>query len=166
MTKRKKGCLITAGIFLAVISYIGFRFGPDTLVFLRGGFLEKVEMRSYTGDDAANLNAMHAALMLYHDSEGQFPLATGWMDAIQGRLKTRDLTDAEAAKKLRRPGAPAGEYGYAMNEAYSGKYVDDVKDRTAPLLYVTEQKSRNAKGDGKSDRAGLAISGEGKLIQP
>ncbi|MBL8048797.1 MAG: hypothetical protein JNJ45_08950 [Chthonomonas sp.] len=163
MTRRKKGWLITAGVALAVFGYVGFRFGPDAYVAYKNGLFEKQQKHNYRSDDTENLKAMLAALMLYHESEGQFPVASGWMDAIESRIKTNDLADGQAIKKLQRPGAAAGEYGYALNTAFGGKYIDDVKDQTQPLIYVSKQKSRNAAGDPKVDRSGMGITVKGEI---
>src|SRR5436309_1729398 len=57
----------------------------------------------YSGTSIDNLRRMQTALLLYNDSEGQFPDSSGWMDAIGNRLETADLNKGEAKKKLIRP---------------------------------------------------------------
>ncbi|MEZ0326130.1 MAG: hypothetical protein ACAH95_09500 [Fimbriimonas sp.] len=129
------------------------------------------EMRQYNATTEANLRAIHTALMMYHDSEGQFPLAEGWMDAIQNRIGTADMEGSEAQKKLISPslqGQP-NQFGYAMNDKASGKYKDDL-DPNIPLVFDSSDTSRNAHGSPEKlapnpPRAGqnLAISVSGKL---
>lgn len=141
----------------AALLYAGVRFGPDLYAAYKAGFLDKTQLRAYQGTSIENLKAIHTALMLYHDSEGQFPSARGWMDAVKPRLKTNDLKPEEALKKLRNPTIqPPGEdvYGYAMNVAVSQKYKDDLKDPDSTILVFDSKDTRwNAFGDPMKDAA-------------
>lgn len=140
----------------------------------QSGFLDDVEQRTYEGDVEANLKAIHTALMLVHDSDGQFPDADGWMDAIANRLKTSDLSEEEAAKKLVNPDLAKGEgeYGFALNGAVAGKFVDDLAGVEEILVFESRTLERNAFGDPTKDapnpaRKGgnLAISVGGKMVR-
>jgi len=103
----------------------------------------------YNASEVNNLKALYTAMMLYHESEGQWPQGNGWMDAIKNRVATADLAGGEADKKFVSPslaGQP-GQYGYAMNDLASGKYKGDIKDKKTPLLFDSSDTSRNAHGD-------------------
>lgn len=113
--------------------------------------LSETEKRKYNATTEANLKAIYTALMMYHDSEGAFPRAEGWMDAIQGRIVTSDMEGSEAQKKLISPalqGQP-GQFGYAMNDKASGKYKDDL-DPKMPLVFDSSDTAKNAHGDPKA----------------
>ncbi len=137
----------------------------------QSGFLDDVEQRTYEGDAEANLKAIHTALMLVHDSDGQFPAADGWMDAIANRLKTSDLSEEEAAKKLVNPDRAKrdGEYGFALNAAAAGKFVDDLAGPETILVFESASLERNASGDPGKDapkpgrnggNLGITVGGE------
>lgn len=166
--KRKRtGCWIAVVVVVGMLGYAGVRFGPDTLTAYRQGFLEGTRMREFSGGAIDNLRALHTALMLYHDSEGQFPAASGWMDAIEPRLRTADMKPEEAAKRLKDPrlSDPAA-YGFALNTAVAGKFKDDVGDGKTVLVFATSKTGRNASGDPKADarrEAPLAISIDGTV---
>jgi hypothetical protein len=134
------------------------------------------EMRTYQGTSKENLKALYTAMMLEHDSEGAFPKAAEWMDALKDRLATNDMSLTEAEKKYVNPMAgPAkpGQFGYAMNAALEGKYKDDVKDPDKTLLiFDSSDTSRNAHGDPtellpKSARQGgnLGVTVSGKVVE-
>lgn len=161
------GCFTLTGVVLLLLGMTVFR---DFLNLWRAGFLDKPDPVAYRGASLDNLRAQRTALMLYHDSEGQLPLAAGWMDAIGNRLQTRDLKPGEGAKKLIAPdfaGQP-GKYGYAMNGACSGKYKDDVASpETTPLVFESTSADRNAHGDPKTlgKPQGQAISLGGQALK-
>ncbi|MBS1706854.1 MAG: hypothetical protein JST40_13385 [Armatimonadetes bacterium] len=149
------------------ILYAGFRFGPDLVAVYKAGFLDKIEKREYQASRLGNLEAMQTAMLLYLDSEGAFPPADLWMEAIEPRLKTADLKEGEAAKKMIRPDFEpnSGSYGYAYNTQCAGKYTDDLpqKDKTILIFESTEAK-RDAHGDphtaGLKKGKGITISGD------
>lgn len=124
---------------------------------------DKVE---YSATNEANLKALYTAMMLYHDSEGQFPKADGWMDAIQNRITSSDLKEGEGAKKLHNPALKPGDYGYAMNDIASGKYKEDVKEKDAVLIFESSETVRNAHGDPTKNRrkGGKGITLAGKIV--
>jgi hypothetical protein len=173
---RRIGCAVVRAVvlvLLAAVVYVGWRFGPVLLDFWNQGFFSSTEQRTYEGTSTQNLKALYTALRLYHDSEGQFPLASGWMDAAKDRVKAADMTPEEAMKKFVNPALGAGRegvYGYAMNDAVSGKYKDDIRDpgRT-PLLFESTDTSWNAHGDPKRltpknrGRGSLAIMVDGTV---
>jgi hypothetical protein len=135
--------------------------------------LSEPEKRKYNATTESNLKAIYTALMLYHESEGQFPEAAGWMDAIQNRITTADMEGSESKKKLMSPslGGVEGQYGYAMNDAASKKYRDDL-DAKLPLIFDSSDASRNAHGDPsellpKPPRAGqnMAVAVDGSILR-
>lgn len=153
---------------VAGIGYAAWRLGPPLLDFYRAGFFESDPKREYQGTSIDNLKAMRTALLLYHDSEDHFPEAAGWMDAIETRLLTADLSPEEAAKKLRRPGLGETEFGYALNAAVGGKFKDDLPKRGATVLvYESAAIGRNAHGDPAKGLGGveLAITIDGTILR-
>lgn len=165
---RRIGCAIMKAVglvALAALAYVGWRFGPVLLDFWNQGFFSSTQQREYHGTSAQNLRALYTALSLYHDSEGRFPIANGWMDAAKDRVKAADMSPQEAMKKFVNPALGAGRtgvYGYAMNDAVSGKYKEDIQDpgRT-PLLFESADLSWNAHGD--PDRLAPKNRGRGYL---
>lgn len=148
MNRRKK-----IGIGCAVVAVgLGAWLGP-ALFDMREYITVAVspqQMREYDGTNADNLKAIHTALMLYEESEGAFPEAEGWMDAIENRIRASDMTEEQAAKKFRDPrrSKAADQYGYAFNEVISKQYHGDIKDpATTPLVFISTDMGRNAHGD-------------------
>jgi hypothetical protein len=98
-----------------------------------------------------NLKALHTALMLYQESEGQFPDASGWMEAIKMRTQTSDMKEEESIKKFINPlirPAGAAIFGYAMNDACSKKYNRDIPEPAkTPLIFDSQDTAWNAHGD-------------------
>ena len=137
--------------------------GKAVVAFWHNGLLEQLispeQQRKYDATSQGNLKAIFTALMLYHDSEGQFP-KDAWMDAIQNYLRTTDMTPEEAAKKLVRPDlAPpkAGVYGYSINDGVVGKYKGDIKDSNTILVFESNATDRNAHGDPSTAKGRLAV---------
>ncbi|RYG37549.1 hypothetical protein EON81_06370 [bacterium] len=161
--KKGRRISIIAGAIVLVGGAALFFSEPGKAVrdIVGAGFLEKTEKRVYVADHKGNLNAIYTALSLYHDSEGQYPAANGWMDAIQPRLKTNDLSREDAEKKLVRPGVGADGFGYSLSPNAAGKYKDDVKgDRI--LVSESDNTSRNASE--KPVRGSLAVTVDGKIV--
>lgn len=154
------GCGLTVTV---IFTALAIWLGPVLADFRRAGFLDSVpEKRAYEGTSIENLRAMHTALMLYHDSEGQFPEASGWMDAARPYVKTADLADGEELKKFQNPGLGGGSnvFGYAMNDAASAMYIDDIEEPSrTPLVYETDEPEWNAHGTPTTDGLGIAIDG-------
>jgi hypothetical protein len=166
------------GLVFGVLAYLGMRFGPVVKDFADAGFIEgfsPVKQKRYRGTSMENLKAIHVAMMLYHDSEGGFPIAESWMDSIKTRLKTSELTSDEALKKLKNPLLEGDDvWGYAMNRALSGKYKDDIGDpgRTW-LVFDSSDTKWNANGDPKAllpnpprpgGNLGITVSGKAGVI--
>lgn len=161
----KVGCAILGAIFLGLILF----YGPAACDFIKAGFLERPpDKHAYSATSEENLKAIYQAMEIYHESEGQYPDADAWMDAIQNRIKTNDLKRGEEQKKLIRPDllGQDGKFGYAMNSAASGKYKDDIPDpSTTPLIYESKETGKNANGDPKENREGLAIAVDGAILK-
>jgi hypothetical protein len=140
---------------MAIVGYGFVRFGCDLRAIYRSGVLgdllnKNSPKNEYAGSQSENLRAIQTALLLYHDSNDQFPQADGWMDAILPYLQTNDLKAGEAHKKLLNPSvSDLGEHesGYALNDAIAGKYKDDIKTGSKTIL-VFESKDHkwNAHG--------------------
>jgi hypothetical protein len=168
--KLKRGCL---ALFIVALGLGIWFYGPLVRGLYNAGFLDRFlkseDKRKYEGTSMDNLRYMQTALLGYHDSEGQFPVAAGWMDAIHNRLNTDDLKKGEEAKKLVYPGyvGQDGKYGYAFNDALSGKYKGDIKDPKTPLVFESTDTEKNAHGDPAKLRrpGGLAISVDGQILK-
>lgn len=156
------GCRIIAVLtFLAVMGVFAY-YGPLLVKFYQAGFFEKVKRTDYVGSRIDNIRRLRTAMMLYHESEGMFPQDTGWMDAIENRLQTNDLEKGEGKKKLHNPalGDDLTKYGFAMNKAASGKYVDDLPEKGKTILiYETSNPARNVSGDPVKDASNPAFDG-------
>lgn len=175
-TNQNRRRLVWAGAALFVVLVLGYMYVPIIVNFARAGFFDKKEDRVYVGDVESNLKALYRGMMLYHDSEEHFPESSGWMDAIKKRIQAGDMTEEEANKKLINPRArPAGPdvFGFAMNDAASGKYKDDLKDpRKTILVFESSDTKRNAHGNPesltpKSTKTGhnLGITVNGEIVK-
>ena len=171
--RARKRLLLGCGAVLAVALIAGgIFFGPTIADLYRAGFnpLHESKKKKWTPDTEANLKALYTALKLHHESEGQYPKSGQWMEAAVKRVASATLPRHEAVKKFVDPaagGAP-GVYGFAMNDAVSEKYDQDVADRAkTPLLFQSTETAWNAHGDpAKIGRAGgLAISVDGQIIE-
>lgn len=167
--KSRRGCWIASTIFAALFIGAAAFYGPFIVALWKRGFFDPAPKKhSYSATSEQNLQAIYQGMKLYHESEGQYPFAGGWMDAIENRISTNDLKKGEARKKLIRPDllTRPGEFGYAMNDLASGKYSEDVpKPSETPLIYESKQSGRNAHGDPVKDQDGLAISVDGKILK-
>lgn len=132
------------------------------------GMISDEEKLQYNPTSEGNLVAIRTALMLHHDSEGAFPAADKWMDSIENRLLTSNMTKEEAGKKLIRPDLESkpSSFGYSLNDKVAGKYKDDVPPKTV-LVYESKATARNAHGDAeaKGQRVGLAITVDGTILK-
>ncbi len=171
-----RSCLVGCLVVIALLVAGYFLAGPSTVLALfktavyakKEGFLDPEQQRQWEGTSKQNLQALQTAILKYADSEGQFPKADSWMDAIQPYIKTADLSEEEAKKKFVNPllqPAKAGVYGYAMNDALSEKLVEDVKDpQRVVLLFDSAKAGWNAHGDPKKDAASPERPGGNKAI--
>lgn len=166
------GLLLVGGLLAA-----GWIYGPAFLDFYRAGFFDQAlnprQLREYQGNSIDNLKAMHLALSLYHESEGQFPYGEGWMDALEPFIRTDDMKPDQAQKKFINPllsKGGSGRFGYALNDRAAGKYADDVPTPVkTPLVFDSSDTSRNAHGTPEEllptpprqgGNLGISVSGE------
>jgi hypothetical protein len=122
---------------------------PSMIANAWNRMLGRDEARKYSGDSAQNLHSLYTAMSLYQESEEMFPDSSGWMDALEDRVKAGDMSQAEADKKFHDPtlGTDPNVYGYAMNDLLSRKYIGDVTDPAkTPLLFDSSDTKRNAHG--------------------
>lgn len=141
------GCL---GVLLGIIIALWIWLGPLLKTAQKIGAFDPQVTRKYQGSSVDNLKAVHTALMLYQESEGQLPNADSWMDAAWPRLKTADLSEDEAKKKLKSPSLwetnPVA-FGYAFNDVCSAKHSEDIADpKTTPLVFDSSDLTWNAHG--------------------
>jgi hypothetical protein len=171
--RMKKGFQALGIVVLALAAYFGYPIARVALAAVRQGFFEKSQPEKYVSTTQSNLQAIYKGIMLYHDSEGQFPASTGWMDAIQNRIQSGTMTSEEAAKKLVDPSfaGQLGKYGYAMNDAVSQKYLGDLKDKSTILVFMSSDTGKNAHGVPKRlapnpprGNGNFAITIAGKII--
>ncbi len=169
MASKGKKLGIGCGIFcIAVAGFVTFTpAGRAVKDLWNNGSLKalvfKPQQQNYIANNTSNLKAMHTALMLYHESEGQFPNAEGWMTAIENRLQSNDLKDGEGAQKLKNPASP--QYGYGFNIKASAKFKEDLKDSAMILVFESESTKKNAFGDPAVDSRrngslGITLAGE------
>lgn len=145
---KKKKFLVLKIILLVLalgIGFILFKLGPTAYVAWKRGFFTPQMRSTYDGSTDENLKNLRQALMMYQESEGQLPDASGWMDAAWLRTKTADLTEEEARKKFRVPGMTGEDFGYAMNSELSQKYGGDLPQDTI-LLFDSKDLKWNASG--------------------
>lgn len=170
------GCLTVVAVLIGLLFFTAA--GKDIRNLWSHGFLDQYlspeDARKYNATDAANLKALYTAMELYHESEGQFPQGNGWMDAIKTYASAADLAKGEAEKKFISPvlAGKTGEFGYAMNDAASGKYKGDIKDPKTPLIFDSSDTKRNAHGDPKKLRpspprggGNLGIAVDGTILK-
>ncbi|MDH4388667.1 MAG: hypothetical protein QE269_08070 [Fimbriimonas sp.] len=170
MAKGKK-VLAGCGVFM-ILGGAAAWFSPagDAVRdLLKTGILEKNEANAkFEGDSITHLKALHVAAEVYHQSEEKFPEAVSWMDDLMPRLKTGDLAQGEAEKKLVRPDlqGKSGSYGYAINLAVAGKYRGDIKDEKAILFFESTNTRSNWADDPKTGAlpGGKAITIKGEIV--
>lgn len=167
----KKWFKWTAGTILVVCGGLGIFYG-DSLVqivkLVTKLDLRKSEKELYTADRRENLRAIFNALKLYHENEGQFPAANGWMEAIRPQLRPTNMKEGEEMKKLKNPtiaGLGENEFGYSFNSALSAKNEADVPAKPSPILVreSSDDRKYNASGPVKvetSDALGINLAGE------
>lgn len=137
-------------IFLGLMVWL-FQVGMALMDAKKAGLLDEEKTDKYQVSRENNLTAIHKALLQAADSDGGFPAADKWMDTAVLRLKTGDLSEAEAREKLKVPGGTEG-YGYAFNKALGGKHPDDFKDKgKTVIVYESVATQWNASGDPLKD---------------
>ena len=165
----RKWILGVVGGLVVIVAGVGIWAYPtihDLAPFLFPAPEKKV---GWTPGTEVNLKALYTGMMLQHDSDGQFPQGTGWMDQIIKRVRNETLKAGAEKEKFIDPaaGGRPGEYGFAMNDAAAGKYKDDIKDKAMPLIFETTETQWNAHGDpAKIGRKnGIGISVDGKIVR-
>ncbi len=155
--KAKRAVKVALSLIAFALLVLTFWLGPVLRAFWKGGFLDPAVTRKYQGTSLENLRALHQAMMLYHDSEERFPESSGWMDAIKNYLKTADLSEEDAMKKLVNPliRPPSKTvFGYSMNDAMGAKFKGDIKDPSRAILLFDGLKTGwNAHGNPARDEA-------------
>ena len=169
MRKAKIKLAIWLVLSLALGTVVTFVCVPLFKVARHIGLFEHHDMRQYEGSNVQNLHELYRAMMNYHESEGQFPKSGEWMDSVKPRMQANDMKQEEALKKLVNPMLPSkpNSFGYAMNDAASGKYRKDI-DPKMPLIYDSANTKWNAHGDPKSEgktAGGKAITVDGSIVE-
>lgn len=162
----KKPVLIGCSVVGVVLIALALFYGPTLLNLSKAGFFSSApEKQAWHPDTEKNLKALYTGMKLQHDSDGVFPNSAQWMEKVQNRVKTETLKKGDEAKKFVDPaagGAP-GVYGFAMNDAASEKYIDDIKDKKMPLIFESTETGWNAHGDpakiGRKGGIGVAVDG-------
>jgi len=158
------------GIVVVVVLLVGV--GAWAFPTLRAIFVltqSDTTKRGWTPDTEKNLHVLYTAIKMVHDSDGTFPDSSKWMDKTITRVRTEDLKKGAEREKFVDPaaGGKQGEYGFAMNDAASGKYIDDIKDKSAPLIFQSTDTSWNAHGDPAKigRKGGIGMSVDGKIVK-
>ncbi|MCC6402688.1 MAG: hypothetical protein IT207_01625 [Fimbriimonadaceae bacterium] len=135
-----------------------YQVGSAALDLAKAGAFSEVEQREYHPDREGNLKAIHKALMLVAESDGALPTAD-WESAAMLRLKTRDLSEEEAKKKLVPVGSDAKRY--RLNEAVLGKYPKDLDPATVLVFESASEKADT----GIPEPGAMAITVAGKIVE-
>jgi hypothetical protein len=164
------GCLIALAVALCLLFFTSY--GRTFMALWRKGVVQQYLFppgsEQYNATTEGNLKAIYTAVMSYHESEGLFPTASGWMDAIQNRIRATNMTPEEAQKKLIRPDLlppQPGVFGYSMNDAVSGKYKGDIKDPKTVLVFESTDTSRNAHGNPATAKGRYAVTVDGSVVK-
>lgn len=158
--------------FGLVVVVIAIWLGPVIWVAFKSGIAQdlisppaKVE---YEAGVVENLEAIHTAMMQYHDSEGEFPPAEEWMDLLALRLRTADLKEGEEYRKLKNPklqNLGTDVWGYAYNLEVQNLYKDDVPGAEDQILvYETAEPAYSISGDPAADAQPFEQGGENLVV--
>lgn len=167
MTRRGAGrrtVLTILGVIVLLLVGVGIWAWP-TLRNLASLLPSNEKKQGWTPSTVKNLNALYTGMMLQHESDGQFPKSDEWMDKIIIRVRTETLKKGAEKEKFVDPaaGGADGTYGFAMNDAASEKYKDDIKDKKMPLIFQSTDTAWNAHGDpakiGRKGGIGIAVDG-------
>lgn len=162
--KTKRIVLAVIGVSLAGLCWW---LSPLIRAVMKVGLPTGTEQRVYEATSIENLQAIRTALLLYHDNEGQFPAADGWMDGIRPMLKTHDLSFEEAAKKLMNPAISdlkPGEFGYSMSTEVSAAFRGDLKETSILVFESPGDRKRNASGAPKTSKGNHGITLDGNVV--
>ncbi|MFW5697472.1 MAG: hypothetical protein ACOCX1_02805 [Fimbriimonadaceae bacterium] len=176
-TKRRWILFVVVAVPILVL---GIWLGPLVWAAFSSGIIQEQlteeQVREYSGDSADNLENIHRALTLYHDSEGFFPSADDWMDEALLRMQAADLKEGEARKKVAHPQFWDQEdaYGYAFNESLAEKFKGEIDNPDDTfLVFDSSDLGRNASGTVEElapdparpgGNQGITVSGEIKPL--
>ncbi|MBS1713858.1 MAG: hypothetical protein JST30_05925 [Armatimonadetes bacterium] len=163
------GRKVAIGVGALIVVLVGtwlFQVAQAAMDAKKAGLLDDVATEKYQVGRENNLKAIQASLLLSAESEGKLPDAGQWMDQALIRLKTSDLTEAEAKDKLRVPGRGGLDYGYAVNDKLAGKPLDVKAEAETVLVFESRDASWNAHGDPDKDAAtgGKGVTVSGKVV--
>ena len=165
----KKWVLGSLGVVVLIIAGLAIWAGPTIKDLMPFIFPPDVKKQGWTPDTEKNLQVLYTAMKAAHDSDGTFPKSSEWMDKVIIRVRTENLKKGAEKEKFVDPaaGGGPGEYGFAMNDAASEKYIDDLKDKQMPLIFQSTDTAWNAHGDpAKIGRKhGIGVSVEGKIVR-
>jgi hypothetical protein len=170
MTKGNKVAVGCVGVPVLLFAIAWFSPAGDAVRdILKTGVLEDKPIDAkYEGDSKARLKALHTAAIAFHQSEEMFPDEDEWMADLLKFMKTSDLKEGEAERKLIRPDLEGqkGKYGYAMNKAVAAKYKNDLKDPKVVMFFECKNPVEQAVGDPAADAIpkANAITLDGTLI--
>lgn len=134
-----------------------YQVGSAAVDLARAGAFSTIQEREYEADREGNLRAVHQALVLVSASDGSLP-GKDWQQAAMLRLKTRDLSEDEARKKLVPVGSKAKSY--RLNESAVGKNTEDLEPDTVLVF-----ESTNADGGIGRPESGLkAVTVDGRVL--
>lgn len=169
---RRKRIKIALAIVAAVFLGLAIWLGPVIRAAFKSGIAQdlispppKVE---YEAGVVENLEAIHTAMMQYHDSEGEFPPADQWMDLLVLRLRTADLKEGEEYRKLQNPKVlhmGTDVWGYAYNLNVQNMYKDDVVGGEDQILvFETGELAYGVSGDPAQDAIPIEGAGENLAV--
>lgn len=148
--------LLVIGLGLgAGLAWWIFQVANAAIDLSRAGAFSEVQEREYVADRRGNLVAIHKALFLVAESDGALP-ENDWQSAAILRLKTKDLSEEGAKKKLVPVGSDA--QSYRLSAEVAGKHPDDLK---ADTVLVFESKSGDGKtGEPETGLLGVTVGGK------
>lgn len=146
--------LAVGGLLGAAAGWWILQVGSAALDLARAGAFSEVEQREYRADREGNLLAIHGALRLVCESEGALP-KQDWKEPVKLRLKTRDLSESEAAKKL--AALPPATH-YRLNAGAAGRHIEDLPPESV-LAFESGQTSEAAWGKPEPGLLGVTAAG-------
>ena len=161
-SKRKWITFVAILVFIIVIVKIAPGIRAIYILYRHGILTDNYSLKKYEGDRETRLKELYAALKTYQQSNGQFPEASGWMDAIKPFIRVHNMTQKQSDQKLHDPTVNARNgYGFAFNKKLSNKYIGDIKNqKSTVLIYTSQNITKNASGNPKTDIAKPPRGGE------
>lgn len=149
--------LIVGAVLGTGMAWWLFQVGNAAIDLARAGAFSEVPEREYRADREGNLAAIHRALVLVCESEGALP-KQDWKERAMLRLKTRDLSEAEAAKKM--VALPPATH-YRLSAEAAGKHVDDLPPDS---VLVFESRAAPESPMGAPERGLLGVTAAGNVV--